>query len=73
MYYACSQSVVWVTYMCLRKILPAVVREFELIMLEKEQERRLANGNKTRNKIGHRYECWMELTEALKVQTHAEV
>jgi hypothetical protein len=42
-------------------------------MLEKEQERRLANGNKTRNKIGHRYECWMELTEALKVQTHAEV
>jgi len=33
----------------------------------------LANYNKTRINIGHQYNRWMELTVALRVQTHAEV
>jgi len=33
----------------------------------------LANYNKTRINIGHQDDCWMELKEALRVQTHAEV
>ena len=33
----------------------------------------LANYNKTRNNAGHQHHRWMELKEAMKVQTHAEV
>jgi len=33
----------------------------------------LANYNKTRISIGHQHNRWMELTVALRVQTHAEV
>jgi len=33
----------------------------------------LANYNKTRINIGHQHDCWMELKEVLRVQTHAEV
>jgi hypothetical protein len=33
----------------------------------------LANYNKTRINIGHQHVYWMELKEALRVQTHAEV
>jgi len=33
----------------------------------------LANYNKTRIKIFHQHDRWMELKEALRVQTHAEV
>ena len=33
----------------------------------------LANYNKTRINIGHKHNRWMELTVALRVQTHAEV
>ena len=29
----------------------------------------LANYNKTRIRIGHQHKCWMELEEALRVQT----
>jgi len=29
--------------------------------------------NKTRINIGHQHDRWMELEEALRVQTHAEV
>jgi len=31
------------------------------------------NYNKTRINIGHQHDSWMELKEALRVQTHAEV
>jgi len=33
----------------------------------------LANYNKTRIKTGHQHDRWVELKEALRVQTHAEV
>ena len=33
----------------------------------------LANYNKTRINIGHQHDCWIELKDALRVQTHAEV
>ena len=33
----------------------------------------LANYNKRRINIGHQHDCCMELKEALRVQTHAEV
>ena len=33
----------------------------------------LANYNKTRIKIRHQHDRWMELKEALRVQTHAEM
>ena len=33
----------------------------------------LANYNKTRINTGHQHDCWMELKEALGIQTHAEV
>jgi hypothetical protein len=33
----------------------------------------LANYYKTRNNIGHQHDRWVELKEALRVQTHAEV
>jgi len=33
----------------------------------------LANYNKTRINIDHQHDCWMELKEVLRVQTHAEV
>ena len=33
----------------------------------------MANYNKTRINIGHQHDRWMELEEALRVQTHAEV
>jgi len=33
----------------------------------------LANYNKTRIKIGNQHDCWMELKEELRVQTHAEM
>jgi hypothetical protein len=33
----------------------------------------LANYNKTRINTGHKHDCWMELKEALRIQTHAEV
>ena len=33
----------------------------------------LANNSKTRINIGHQHDRWMELKEALGVQTHAEV
>jgi hypothetical protein len=33
----------------------------------------LANYNKTRINIGHQYDRWVELKEALRVQTHVEV
>jgi len=33
----------------------------------------LVNYNKTNFNIGHQHDCWMELIEALRVQTHAEV
>jgi hypothetical protein len=32
----------------------------------------LVNCNKTRINISHRHDHWMELKEALRVQTHAE-
>ena len=33
----------------------------------------LANCNKTRINIGHQHDHWMELKEALRIQTHTEV
>ena len=33
----------------------------------------LVNYNKTRINIGPQHNCWMELKEALRVQTHTEV
>jgi hypothetical protein len=33
----------------------------------------LAYYDKTRINIGHQHDCWMELKEGLRVQTHAEV
>jgi len=33
----------------------------------------LANYNKTRINTGHQHDRWMELKEALRIQTHAEV
>ena len=39
----------------------------------KKQDRSLANYNKTRIKIVHQHNRWMELKEAFRVQTHAEV
>ena len=33
----------------------------------------LVNYNKTRINIGLQHDCWMELKEALRVQTHAEM
>ena len=33
----------------------------------------LVNYNKTRINIGHQQDRWMEMKEALRVQTHAEV
>ena len=47
-----------------------VVREFELILLEKETGK---NRNKAKINIGHQHDHWMELKKTLRVQTHAEV
>ena len=33
----------------------------------------LANYNKRRTNLGHHHDRWMELKEAFRVQTHAEV
>jgi hypothetical protein len=33
----------------------------------------LANYDKTRINIGHQHDRWMELKEASRIQTHAEV
>ena len=44
-----------------------------LILQEKETVKSLANYNKTKIKIGHQHNCWMELKEALRVQIHAAV
>jgi hypothetical protein len=33
----------------------------------------MANYSKTRINVGHQHDRWMDLTEALRVQTHAEV
>jgi len=45
-----------------------------MILLEKETEIEvLSNHNKTRINIGHQHDHWMELKEALRVQTHTEV
>jgi len=40
---------------------------------KKKQERSFANYNKTRIKINHQHDRWMDLKEALRVQTHAEL
>jgi hypothetical protein len=47
-----------------------VVREFELILLEKETGK---NCNKAKLNIGHQHDHWMEFKKTLRVQTHAEV
>jgi len=39
----------------------------------KRNKKILANYNKIRINIGHQHDRWMELKEALRVQTHAEV
>jgi len=41
--------------------------------LKKKVERSFSNHNKTRINIGHQHDRWVELKEALRVQTHAEV
>ena len=48
--------------------LHTVVREFLLILLEKETGKKLWRIN-----IDHQHDRWMELKKALRVQTHAEV
>ena len=40
---------------------------------QKKQENSLANYNKIRINIVHRYGCWVELKEALRVKTHFEL
>ena len=40
---------------------------------KRNRKEALVNYNKTRINIGHQHDRWMELKEALRVQTHAEV
>ena len=39
----------------------------------RKRNRKKVLANKTRIIIGHQHDSWMELKEALRVQTHAEV
>ena len=39
----------------------------------RKRNRKKVLANKTRIIIGHQHDGWMELKEALRVQTHAEV
>jgi DNA repair photolyase len=45
----------------------SVVREFSLILLEKET----GKYNKTRINIGHQHDRWMELKEALRLMGYS--
>jgi hypothetical protein len=50
--------------------LHTVVREFYLILLEKETGKKFWwINNKTRIGIGHQHECWMELKEFINVNS----
>jgi len=40
---------------------------------KRDRKEILVNSNKTRIKIGHQHDHWMEVKEAFRVQTHAEV
>ena len=40
---------------------------------KRKRKEMLANYSKTGINIGHQHDRWMELEEALRVQTHAEV
>ena len=53
---------------CRKKMSPdTVIREFKLILLEKETGKNFGNYNKTRINKGHQHSCWMELKEVLRV------
>ena len=68
LYYACAISVV-AEQICLRSR-TRILTDSARLRIRKEV---LANNNKTRITIGHLHESWMEMKEALRVQTHAEV
>ena len=72
-YYACAKSVVGEKMSVDGK--PASGRTRILTDSARKRNRKedLVNYNKTRINIGLQHDCWMELKEALRVQTHAEM
>ena len=57
-----------------KKNLHKVIPEFLTDSVRKRNRKDvLANYNKTIINIGHQHDRWIELKEALRVQTHAEV
>ena len=64
-------------YACRKSVVGKPAHGHKRILTDSASKRNgkevFANYNKTRTKLGHHHDHWMELKEAFRVQTHAEV